>query len=143
LGLVSLEKDLALSPASLAKILLLSKILITKLSILQFLAILKINNKNMNCPNCKNPVLDNSNECEWCGSVLTSANKVYSLILSDAGRQKLGLVKLIKDLVGVNLKEARRIVDSKNSIVFTTEDFSNAEIIKNKLENCGASIVIK
>ena len=97
----------------------------------------------MNCPNCKNPLQQNASECEWCGSVLTSANKIYSLILSDAGRQKLDLVKLIKDLVGVNLKESIRIVDSKNSIVFTTEDFSKAEIIKNKLENCGASIVIK
>ena len=70
MGLVSLEKDLALSPASLAKILLLSKILITKLSILQFLAILKINNKNMNCPNCKNPNEKKLIECEWCGVIL-------------------------------------------------------------------------
>jgi len=95
------------------------------------------------CSSCKNPVSINSAECEWCGSVLTSANKVYYLILLDAGKLKLALIKSIMDLVGVNLREAKRIVDTKNSIVFTTEDFTKAEIMKNQLENCGASIVIK
>ena len=95
------------------------------------------------CSTCKNPITRNSIECEWCGAVLTSANKVYYLILVDAGRQKLALVKLISDLVGGNLRESKRIVDTKSSIVFTTEDFTKAEIMKNQLENCGASIVIK
>ncbi len=26
----------------------------------------------MNCPNCKNPIQDNANECEWCGSEIKS-----------------------------------------------------------------------
>ena len=32
-----------------------------------------LNNYNyMNCPNCKNPILENSTECEWCGSVINT-----------------------------------------------------------------------
>ena len=29
----------------------------------------------MNCPNCKNPILENSTECEWCGSVIKASIK--------------------------------------------------------------------
>jgi ribosomal protein L7/L12 len=97
----------------------------------------------MNCQTCKNPIKTNSKECEWCGSDLANSNKIYSVILLDSRRITATLVNEIRNITGLGLAESNKIASSRNSIVFTTEDFNKAEIIKNKLESCEASIIIK
>jgi|LauGreDrversion4_2_1035121.scaffolds.fasta_scaffold305676_2 ribosomal protein L7/L12 len=97
----------------------------------------------MNCTTCKNPIQANSTECEWCGNLIEITNPSYSLILIDNGRKSLlALVKEIIDLTGLTISEAKKIVDTENSIILKTNDLNLANYIKEKLEELGATVQV-
>ena len=97
----------------------------------------------MNCTTCKNPIQANSTECEWCGNLIEITNPSYSLILIDNGRKSLlALVKEIIDLTGLTISEAKKIVDTGNSIILKTNDLNLANYIKEKLEELGATVQV-
>lgn len=66
-----------------------------------------------------------------------------SVILKDAGQSKVQLIKEIKDLLGIGLKEAKDIVDGAPKPVKENISLNEAEEIKKKLEAVGATIEIK
>lgn len=67
----------------------------------------------------------------------------FDVILKEAGGQKLAVVKLVKDLTGLGLKEAKDLVDGapKELKVGVTKD--EAEGLKKSLEEAGAVVEIK
>ena len=48
----------------------------------------------MNCPNCKNPIQDNSTECEWCGNALNSST-LEKIFLVEEIKNKWGFGTLL------------------------------------------------
>ena len=58
----------------------------------------------------------------------------FDVILKEAGGAKLGVVKLVKDLTGLGLKEAKDLVDSAPKEVKTGVDKAEAESLKKALE---------
>ena len=56
---------------------------------------------------------------------------------------KLGVVKLVKDLTGLGLKEAKDLVDAAPKEVKTGVDKAEAESLKKALEEAGATVEIK
>jgi large subunit ribosomal protein L7/L12 len=67
----------------------------------------------------------------------------FDVILKEAGGSKLAVVKLVKDLTGLGLKEAKDLVDGapKELKVGVTKD--EAEALKKQLEEAGAVVEIK
>ena len=65
-----------------------------------------------------------------------------SVILTSAGQAKLGVIKLVKEITGLGLKEAKDIVDS-NGVVKENIPVAEADEIKAKLEEAGATVEVK
>lgn len=67
----------------------------------------------------------------------------FDVILKSAGGQKLNVVKVVKDLTGLGLKEAKDLVDGAPKPVKEKVDKATAEDLKKKLEEAGAEVEIK
>ena len=67
----------------------------------------------------------------------------FDVILKNAGGQKLQIVKLVKDLTGLGLKEAKAVVDAAPSPVKEGVSKEEAENIKKTLEESGAEVELK
>ena len=67
----------------------------------------------------------------------------FDVILKAAGGSKLAVVKLVKELTGLGLKDAKGIVDSAPAPVKEGVSKDEAEGIKNSLEEAGAEVELK
>ena len=67
----------------------------------------------------------------------------FDVILKNAGGQKLQIVKLVKDITGLGLKEAKAVVDAAPGPVKEGVSKDEAESIKNKLVDAGAEVELK
>ncbi|MCO5231258.1 MAG: 50S ribosomal protein L7/L12 [Chitinophagales bacterium] len=67
----------------------------------------------------------------------------FDVILKDAGAQKLAVVKVVKELTGLGLKEAKELVDGAPKAVKEGTSKEDAESIKAKLEEAGATVELK
>jgi large subunit ribosomal protein L7/L12 len=67
----------------------------------------------------------------------------FNVILKAAGGQKLQIVKLVKDITGLGLKEAKAVVDSAPAPVKEGVSKDEAEAIKNQLVEAGAEVELK
>lgn len=67
----------------------------------------------------------------------------FDVILKSAGGAKLQIVKLVKDITGLGLKEAKTVVDSAPAPVKEGVSKDEAESIKNQLTEAGAEVEIK
>ena len=67
----------------------------------------------------------------------------FTVMLNAAGGQKLQVVKAVKELTGLGLKEAKDIVDSAPTAIKEAVSKEEAESIKAKLEEVGADIEVK
>jgi len=67
----------------------------------------------------------------------------FTVILKSAGAAKLNVVKLVKDLTGLGLKEAKELVDGAPKPVKEGVDKAEAESLKAKLVEAGAEVEVK
>jgi large subunit ribosomal protein L7/L12 len=67
----------------------------------------------------------------------------FNVILKNAGGQKLQIVKLVKDITGLGLKEAKAVVDAAPGPVKEGVSKEEAEAIKNQLVDAGAEVELK
>lgn len=67
----------------------------------------------------------------------------FDVVLKEAGGSKLAVVKLVKDLTGLGLKEAKDLVDSAPKEVKTGVSKDEAEALKKQLEEAGAVVEVK
>lgn len=67
----------------------------------------------------------------------------FDVILKAAGGQKLQIVKLVKDITGLGLKEAKAVVDSAPAPVKEGVSKEEAEAIKGQLVEAGAEVELK
>lgn len=66
----------------------------------------------------------------------------FDVILKAAGANKLGVVKIVKDLTGLGLKEAKELVDGAPKPLKEGIDKATAEELKAKLTEAGADVEI-
>ena len=71
------------------------------------------------------------------------AQTEFDVILKAAGGSKLAVVKLVKELTGLGLKEAKGIVDSAPAAVKEGISKDEAEGLKKSLEEAGAEVELK
>ena len=67
----------------------------------------------------------------------------FTVVLKEAGASKLAVVKLVKELTGLGLKEAKDVVDSAPSNVKEGVSKEEAEGLKKSLEEAGAVVELK
>ena len=67
----------------------------------------------------------------------------FDVILKSAGASKLAIAKLVKDLTGAGLKEAKDIVDGAPAPIKTGVPKDEAEALKKQLEEAGAEVELK
>lgn len=78
------------------------------------------------------------------GAGAAAAEKsTFDVILVDAGAAKLGVVKVVKDLTGLGLKEAKDLVDGAPKPVKEGISKEEAESLKKQLEEAGAKVEVK
>ena len=71
------------------------------------------------------------------------AQTEFTVVLKEAGASKLAVVKLVKDLTGLGLKEAKDVVDGAPSNVKEGVSKEEAEGLKKSLEEAGAVVELK
>lgn len=67
----------------------------------------------------------------------------FTVVLKDAGASKLGVVKAVKELTGLGLKEAKDLVDAAPANVKEGISKDEAEGLKKALEEAGAVVELK
>ena len=77
------------------------------------------------------------------GAEEEAAQTEFTVFLNAAGGQKLGVVKLVKELTGLGLKEAKGLVDSAPCAIKEGLSKEDAEAMKAKLDDAGADVELK
>ncbi len=67
----------------------------------------------------------------------------FDVILESAGAQKIQVVKVVKDLLGVGLKDAKDLVDAAPKPLMEKASKADADAAKAKLEEVGATVELK
>lgn len=67
----------------------------------------------------------------------------FDVVLASAGEKKVNVIKAVRELTGLGLKEAKEMVDSAPSTVKEAASKSDAEEAKKKLEEAGATVELK
>ncbi len=67
----------------------------------------------------------------------------FDVVLTAAGDKKIQVIKVVRELTSLGLKEAKEVVDSAPKAVKTDLSKEEAEAVKAKLEEQGASVEIK
>ena len=77
------------------------------------------------------------------GAAKAEEKTAFDVILKSGGASKLNVVKIVKDLTGLGLKEAKDLVDGAPKPVKEGVEKEEAEEIKAKLEEVGAGVELK
>ena len=64
----------------------------------------------------------------------------FDVVLAEAGASKMGVIKLVKEITGLGLKEAKELVDNAPKAIKEGVSKADAEDIKKKLEDAGAKV---
>jgi large subunit ribosomal protein L7/L12 len=67
----------------------------------------------------------------------------FDVILTSAGQSKLAIVKLVKELTGLGLKEAKEVVDAAPKAIKEKVSKEEAESLKQQLVEAGAEVELK
>ena len=71
------------------------------------------------------------------------AKSAYSVVLADAGAQKIAVMKVVKEALGLGLKEAKDLVDAAPKEIKANVPKEDAEKLKKELEAAGAKVELK
>ena len=77
------------------------------------------------------------------GEDTAEAKSEFDVVLKSAGGSKLAVVKLVKELTGLGLKEAKDLVDNAPSSIKEAVSKDDAEGLKKSLEEAGAEVELK
>ena len=77
------------------------------------------------------------------GAAAAAEQTEFDVILANAGAAKLGVIKVVKEVTGLGLKEAKDLVDNAPKPVKEKVSKAEAEELKAKLEEAGATVEVK
>lgn len=67
----------------------------------------------------------------------------FDVVLTDVGSSKVGVIKAVREITGLGLKEAKEVVDNAPKTVKEGASKEEADQIKEKLEAAGAKVEVK
>ena len=74
---------------------------------------------------------------------VTEEKDSFTVILSSSGEQKIAVMKVVKEVLGLGLKEAKDLVDAAPSTLKEGMKKTEAEDIKKKIEEAGGKVELK
>ncbi len=77
------------------------------------------------------------------GAAAAEEKTEFDVILANAGASKVGVIKAVREVTGLGLKDAKDLVDNAPKAVKEGASKEEAEQIKEKLEAAGASVELK
>ncbi len=77
------------------------------------------------------------------GSGAAEEQSSFDVVINSPGQAKLAIVKLVKELTGLGLKEAKELVDSAPKAIREGVGKDEAEALKKQLEEAGAEVELK
>jgi large subunit ribosomal protein L7/L12 len=77
------------------------------------------------------------------GAAAAEEKTSFNVELTEAGANKIGVIKVVREVTGLGLKEAKDLVDGAPKMVKEGADKATAEDIKKKIEEAGGKAVLK
>jgi large subunit ribosomal protein L7/L12 len=77
------------------------------------------------------------------GAAAAEEKTDFNLVLSEAGGNKVGVIKVVREITGLGLKEAKDMVDGAPKVLKEGMPKADAEAAKKKLEEAGAKAELK
>lgn len=77
------------------------------------------------------------------GAEAAAGPSEVDVILTSAGAKKIGVIKVVREITGLGLKEAKELVDGAPKVIKEAASKAEAEDIKAKLEGEGAKVTLK
>lgn len=77
------------------------------------------------------------------GAAAAEEKSSFDVVLKSAGASKLGVVKIVRELTGLGLKEAKELVDAAPSEIKKGVSKDEADALKKSLEEAGAEVELK
>ena len=77
------------------------------------------------------------------GGAAAEEKSEFDVVLTSAGDKKIGVIKVVREVTGLGLKEAKALVDGAPKAVKEGVAKADAEALKAKLEEAGASVELK
>lgn len=77
------------------------------------------------------------------GAAAAEEKTEFDVVLVEAGASKMGVIKLVKEMTGLGLKESKELVDNAPKTLKEAASKADAEAMKEKLEAAGAKVELK
>jgi large subunit ribosomal protein L7/L12 len=77
------------------------------------------------------------------GEAAAEAQTEFDVVLTDAGAKKIGVIKVVRAITGLGLKEAKEAVEGTPTTIKEGVDKDTAEDIKKQIEEAGGKVEIK
>ncbi len=77
------------------------------------------------------------------GAEAVEEKSVFTVVLASAGEQKIAVMKIVKEALGLGLKEAKDLVDAAPSTLKEGMKKAEAEEVKKKIEDVGGKVELK
>ncbi|WP_413364087.1 50S ribosomal protein L7/L12 [Lysinibacillus sp. 3P01SB] len=77
------------------------------------------------------------------GAAAAEEKTEFDVVLASAGAEKIKVIKVVREITGLGLKEAKEVVDNAPKALKEGASKEEAEAIKAKLEEVGASVEVK
>ena len=77
------------------------------------------------------------------GAAAAEEQTEFTVVLESAGAEKIKVIKAVREITGLGLKEAKELVDGAPSNIKEGIEKAEAEAIKTQLEEVGATVVLK
>ncbi len=77
------------------------------------------------------------------GAPAAEEKSTFTVMLMEAGAQKIGIIKIVKEVLGLGLKEAKDIVDAAPAQLKTDMKKEEAEALKKQIEDAGGKVELK
>jgi large subunit ribosomal protein L7/L12 len=77
------------------------------------------------------------------GAAAAEEKSTYNVHLKEAGAQKIAIIKIVKEVLALGLKEAKDLVDSAPALLKEGMKKEDAEALKKKIEEAGGKVELK
>jgi len=77
------------------------------------------------------------------GSAESAEQSSFNVVLSAAGQSKISVIKVVREITSLGLKEAKELVDSAPKAIKEGVDKDEAESLKSQLEEAGATVELQ
>jgi len=112
---------------------------LSKLTVLEAKELVDILENDYGIKPAKNTIQSNTTEQE----VVVVEQTEFSVFMKEVGPQKLQIVKKVKEITGLGLKESKELVDSTPCMLRENVMKVEAETLRTELQNLGATIEVK